>query len=68
VHVSAAHPGSEPVVNQEESNGKLTPCVHCQERDNGSLLSPRVVLDLMQLSKIESFINFTTFFKFSAKL
>jgi len=47
MHVSAAHQGSEPVVNQEESNGKLPPCVHCQESDNGSLSSPRVVLDLM---------------------
>jgi len=37
MRVSAAHQGSEPVVNQEESNGKLPPCVHCQESDNGSL-------------------------------
>jgi len=37
MHVSAAYQGSEPVVNQEESNDKLTPCVHCQESDNGSL-------------------------------
>jgi len=50
MHVSAAHKGSEPLVNQEESNGKLPPCVHCQESDNGSLSSPRVVLDLMELS------------------
>jgi len=50
MHVSAAHQGSEPGVNQEESNGKLPPCVHCQESDNGSLSSPRVVLDLMILS------------------
>jgi len=54
MHVSAAHQGSEPVVNQEESNGKLPPCVHCQESDNGSLLSPRVVLDLMVLSKLKN--------------
>jgi len=51
MHVRAVHQGSEPVVNQEESNGKLPPCVHCQESDNGSLSSPRVVLDLMVLSK-----------------
>jgi len=50
MHVSAGHQGSEPVVNQEESNGKLPPCVHCQESDNGSLSIPRVVLDLMVLS------------------
>jgi len=50
MHVRAVHQGSEPVVNQEESNGKLPPCVHCQESDNGSLSSPRVVLDLMVLS------------------
>jgi len=50
MYVSAAHQGSEPVVNQEESNGKLPPCVHCQESDNGSLSSPRVVLDLMVLT------------------
>jgi len=50
MHVSAAQQGSEPVVNQEESNGKLPPCVHCQESNNGSLSSPRVVLDLMVLS------------------
>jgi len=35
MHVSAAHQGSEPMVNQEESNDKLFPCVtscvHCQE-------------------------------------
>jgi len=36
MQVSAAHQGSEPVVNQEESNGKLPPCVQCQESDNGS--------------------------------
>jgi len=53
MHVSAAHQGSEPVVNQEESNGKLPPCVHCQESDNGSSSSPRVVLDLMVLSEID---------------
>jgi len=47
MHVSAADQGSEPVVNQEESNGKLPPCVHCQGSDNGSLSSPKVVLDLM---------------------
>jgi len=35
------------MVNQEESNGKLPPCVHCQESVNGSLSSPRVVFDLM---------------------
>jgi len=54
MHVSAADQGSEPVVNQEESNGKLPPCVHCQESDksNGSLSSPRVVLDLMELSMV----------------
>jgi len=40
MHVSAGHQGSEAVVNQEESNGKLPPCVHCQESDNGSLSSP----------------------------
>jgi len=36
----------------EERNGKLhvPPCVRCQESDNGSLSSPRVVLDLMVLS------------------
>jgi len=45
-----AHQGSDPMVNQEESNGKLPPCVHCQESDNGSLSSPKVVLDLMVLS------------------
>jgi len=50
MHVSAGHQGSKPVVNQEESNRKLPPCVHCQESDNGSLSSPRVVLDLMVLS------------------
>jgi len=50
MHVSAAHQRSEPVVNQEKSNGKLPPCVQCQESDNGSLSSPRVVLDLMVLS------------------
>jgi len=50
MHVRAAHQGSEPVVNQEESNGKLPPCVHCQESDIGSLSSPRVVLDPMVLS------------------
>jgi len=50
MHVSAAHQGSEPVGNQEESNGKLPPYVNCQESDNGSLSSPRVVLDLMVLS------------------
>jgi len=50
MHVSAAHQGSEPVVNQVESNGNLPPCVHCQESDSGSLSSPRVVLDLMVLS------------------
>jgi len=50
MHVRAAHQGSEPVVNQEESNGKLPPCVHCQESDNGLFSSPRVVLDLMVLS------------------
>jgi len=49
MHVSTDQ-GSEPVVNQEESNGKLPPCVHCQESDNGSLSSPRVALDLMVLS------------------
>jgi len=54
MHVSAAHQGSEPVVNQEESNGKLPPCVHCQESDNGSLSSPRVVLDLMVPSNIKT--------------
>jgi len=54
MRVSAAHQGSEPVVNQEESNGKLPPCVHCQESDNGSLSSPRVVVDLMVLSIIEN--------------
>jgi len=47
-----------PVVNQEESNGKLTPCVHCQESDNGSLSSPRVVLDLMVLSTIRRLADF----------
>jgi len=26
MYVSAGHQGSEPVVNQEESNGKLPPC------------------------------------------
>jgi len=55
MRVSAAHQGSEPVVNQEESNGKLPPCVHCQESDNGS--SPRVVLDLMELSTFQRFIT-----------
>jgi len=35
MHVRAAHQGSEPVVNQEESNGKLPPYVHCQESDKG---------------------------------
>jgi len=50
MHVRAAHQGIEPVVNYEESNGKLPPCVHCQESDNGTLSSPRVVLDLMVLS------------------
>jgi len=49
MHVSAAHEGSEPMVKQEESNGKLLSCVHCQESDNSSLSSPRVVLDLMVL-------------------
>jgi len=55
MHVSAAHQGSEPVVNQEESNGKLPPCVHCQESDNGSLSSPRVVLNLMELSTFQTY-------------
>jgi len=50
---TAEHQGSEPVVNQEESNGKLPPCVHCQESDDGSLSSPRVVLDLMVLSTFQ---------------
>jgi len=50
MYVRAAHQGSEPVVNQEESNGKLPPCVHCQESDNRVLSSPRVGLDLMVLS------------------
>jgi len=50
MHISAAHQGSERMVNQEQSNGKLPPCVHCQESNNGLLSSPRVVLDLMVLS------------------
>jgi len=50
MHVSAGHQESEPAVNQEESNGKLPNCVHCQESDNGSLSSLRVVIDLMVLS------------------
>jgi len=50
MHVSAGHQGSEPVINQEESDGKLPPCVHCQENDNGSFSSPGVLLDLMVLS------------------
>jgi len=58
MRVSAAHQGSEPVVNQEESNGELPPCVHCQERDNGSLTSPRVVLDLMELSNFPLYTKF----------
>jgi len=49
MHVRAAHQGSEPVVNQEESNGKMPPCVHCQKSDNGSLSSPSVFHDLMVL-------------------
>jgi len=52
MHASAGHQGSEPVVNREESNGKLPHCVHCQESDNGSLSSSRVVLDLMVLSNL----------------
>jgi len=55
MHVNAAYRGSAPVVNQEESklsNGKLPSCVHCQESDNGSSSSPKVVLDLMVLSII----------------
>jgi len=59
MHVSAAHQGSEPVVNQEESNGNLPPCVHCQESDNGSLSSPRVVLDLMVLSRYRNYETLT---------
>jgi len=50
MHVRAAHEGSEPVVNQKESYGKLPSCVHCQECDNGLLSAPRVVLGLMVLS------------------
>jgi len=50
MRVSAAQQGSKPVVNQEESIGKLPPCVHYQVSDNGSLSSPRVVLDLIVLS------------------
>jgi len=42
-----------PMVNQEESNGKLPPCEHCQESDIGSLSSRRVVLDLMELSTFQ---------------
>jgi len=38
----------------EESNGKLPPCVYCPESDNGSLSSPRVVLDLMKLSTLKN--------------
>jgi len=58
MHVRAALQGSEPVVNQEESNGKLPPCVHCQESDNGSLSSTRVVLDLMVLYNNQFGINY----------
>jgi len=64
MHVRAAHQGSEPVVNQEESNGILPPCVHCQESDNGSLSSPRFVLDLMVLS-ISSSAKLSTLAKLS---
>jgi len=60
MHVSAEHQVSEPVVNQDESSGKLPPCVHCQESDNGSLLSPRVVLDLMVISN-KTNTNFQSF-------
>jgi len=61
MHISAAHQGSEPVVNQEESNGKLPPCVHCQESDNGSLSSPRVVLELMVLSIVDAGCSITSY-------
>jgi len=53
MHVSAAHQGREPIVNQEESNGKQPHCVHCQESYNDSLSSPRVILDLMELSPFQ---------------
>jgi len=53
MHVSAAHQGRESMVNQKERNGKQPHCVHCQESDNDSLSSPRVILDLMELSTFQ---------------
>jgi len=52
MHVSAGHQGSEPVVNQEESNGNLLVCtarkatmVHCRPRPDGTFFPLNVLYD-----------------------